>query len=140
MAPVTDWPTVVALSGDPRIGSTTARRARRAAAELARSIAANPTVVEIDLANVSASVEDLRRVLTQAEAIVVATPVEDDWPTALLLDFLDGIPVCALGGVPATTIALGDNTELADRRLRERLNELGADTSTLSGSDAVAAA
>lgn len=126
MTEPTPWPTVVSLSGDPRIGSATARLARRAAADLARTLEHDPTVVEIDLANVSARPEDLRRVVRQARAIVVATPADRGWPTPLLLDFLGGFALGALGGVPAHVIVTGEHADVAERRLRAYLRELGA--------------
>lgn len=126
MTEPTPWPTVVSLSGDPRIGSSTARLARRTAADLARTLEHDPTVVEIDLANVSARPEDLRRAVRQARAIVVATPEDHGWPTPLLLDFLGGFALGALGGVPAEVIVTGERTDAAARRLREYLRELGA--------------
>lgn len=126
MTAPTPWPTVVSLSGDPRIGSPTARLARRTAADLARTLEHDPTVVEIDLANVSARPEDLRRVVRQARALVVATPDDQGWPTPLLLDFLGGFALGALGGVPVVVLVTGARTDAAERRLRQYLHELGA--------------
>ncbi|MGK2936522.1 MAG: NAD(P)H-dependent oxidoreductase [Solirubrobacteraceae bacterium] len=123
---------MVSLSGDPRIGSPTAKLARRAAAALAESLADHPTVIEIDLANVSAHADDLRRALLRARAVVVATPEQDGWPTSLLLDFLGGMQLRSLGGVPAAivvTAETGDPIDVTERRLRKYLHELGADAS-----------
>ncbi|MBJ7470359.1 MAG: NAD(P)H-dependent oxidoreductase [Solirubrobacteraceae bacterium] len=121
------WPTVVALSGDAQIGSATARAARRAAGALAASRPTQPVVVEIDLANVSARPEDLRRVVLGAEAIVVATPTHRGWPTPLLLDFLGGFSLGELRGVPATVLVTGEQAGAAERKLVEYLEQLGAD-------------
>lgn len=128
----TPWSTVVALSGDPQIGSRTAHVARRAAAALADTIEERPTVVEIDLANVSARDEELRRAVLQARAVIVATPERDGWAATGLLEFLGGFRLGSLGGVPAAIVvhaADHDRGSMAERRLARYLAELGADPS-----------
>ena len=130
MTDPTPWPTVVALSGDPQIGSRTAHVARRAAAALARTLEQQPTVVEIDLANVSARDEDLRRAILRARAVIVATPERDGWAATGLLEFLGGFRLGSLGGTPTAIVvhaADRDRGWTAERRLARYLAELGPD-------------
>ena len=121
-------PTVVSLSGNPRPGSRTATLARQVAAAISTRIGGEH-VVEIDLANPAANVDQLRTWLAGADIAVIASPTYKATYTGLLKTFLDGFRAGSLASVLAVPVMVaGDRAHAlaVDVHLRPLLLELGA--------------
>jgi FMN reductase len=123
---------VVAVTGNPRIGSRTARIAGQVARRLASELdGSDGEVREVDLADPETSHDDARTQLRAARLAVVASPTYKATYTGLLKCFLDGLPNDALAGVVAVPLMVaGDRAHAlaVEVHLRPLLAELGAIT------------
>ena len=125
---------VIALSGNPRVGSRTAG----AATHVAERLASDPTDVRaIDLAELAgeifapahAAVDEALAAVQAARLVVVATPVYKASYTGLLKSFLDLYGPNGLAGVVAVPLVVSGNPAHAlagEVHLRPLLVELGA--------------
>lgn len=125
---------VIALSGNPRVGSRTAR----AATHVAERLASDPADVRaIDLAELAgeifapahAAVDEALAAVQAARLVVVATPVYKASYTGLLKSFLDLYGPDGLSGVVAVPLVVSGNPAHAlagEVHLRPLLVELGA--------------
>ncbi len=89
---------MVSLSGNPGAGSRTATLARQVAAAVSTRNGGEH-VVEIDLANPAANVDELRTWLSVADIAVIANPTYKATYTGLLKTFLDGFRAGSLASV-----------------------------------------
>ncbi|RHA41620.1 NADPH-dependent FMN reductase [Cellulomonas rhizosphaerae] len=125
---------VIALSGNPRVGS----RTTGAATHVAERLAADPADVRtIDLAGLAgqifapehAAVDEALAAVQAARLVVVATPVYKASYTGLLKSFLDRYGPNGLAGVVAVPLVVSGNPAHAlagEVHLRPLLVELGA--------------
>jgi FMN reductase len=123
--------TVVAVTGNPRVASRTARIAGQVARRLKGELDAGEQVLEIDLADPETSHDDARAHLRGARLAVVASPTYKATYTGLLKCFLDGIPNDGLAGVVTVPLMVaGDRAHAlaVEVHLRPLLAELGAIT------------
>jgi len=135
---------VVALVGNPKVGSRTLTVAQEIAAQLGVWLAARgarPRVEHLDLAELSAAIFDfesapveeaLQRV-GEADLLVVASPTYKATYTGLLKAFLDRLPPNGLGGHIAIPVMVGAapiHALAVETYLRPLLIELGASCPT----------
>jgi FMN reductase len=127
---------VVALVGNPRPGSRTARAAEHVARLLAPLVGEDP-VTTIDLADHGpavldpgdAAVDDAVGTVRSARLLVVASPVYKGTFTGLLKSFLDRMPPEGLRGTVAVPLMVGasdGHAHAAESALRPVLVELAA--------------
>jgi FMN reductase len=127
---------VVALVGNPRPGSRTARAAEHVARLLAPLVGEDP-VTTIDLADHGpavldpgdAAVDDAVGTVRSARLLVVASPVYKGTFTGLLKSFLDRMPPEGLRGAVAVPLMVGasdGHAHAAESALRPVLVELAA--------------
>jgi FMN reductase len=127
---------VVALVGNPRPGSRTARAAEHVARLLAPLVGEEP-VTTIDLADHGpavldpgdAAVDEAVGTVRSARLLVVASPVYKGTFTGLLKSFLDRMPPEGLRGTVAVPLMVGasdGHAHAAESALRPVLVELAA--------------
>ncbi|GAA2016072.1 NAD(P)H-dependent oxidoreductase [Nakamurella flavida] len=133
-------PRIVAVVGNPKVGSRTLGAATALADQLAAVLDVPPGDVEVvDLAtlapgllapwSLSPEAAQASAHARAAELLIMATPTYKASFTGLLKLFLDTLPADALSGtvvVPLTTSAGPAHRHLADLQLRPVLAELGA--------------
>ncbi|MEV2277655.1 NAD(P)H-dependent oxidoreductase [Nocardiopsis sp. NPDC049922] len=128
---------VVALVGNPRSGSRTARAAEHLARLLSAAIRSDAPVTTVDLSAYGPAVLDPRAAdvdsavdtVRSADLLVVASPVYKGTFTGLLKSFLDRMPPEALRGtvcVPLMVGASDAHSSAPEASLRPVLVELSA--------------
>jgi FMN reductase len=127
---------VVAVTGNPRVGSRTHLLARTLAAEIADRLNA-PTPGDVDLALLGARVLDFEDAAAKAatdqvlaaDVLVAASPTYKATYSGLLKAFLDRLGTGSLAGTAAVPILLGgapNHTLAVDVHFTPLLLELGA--------------
>lgn len=129
---------IAVVSGNPRPGSRTLQVGRRLAFRLSGE---DPSVVELSgigselFDSASPSVAGAKRIVLDADVVVVASPTYKAAYTGLLKSFLDHFGAGELRGrsaVPLMTIGSDQHHLVAEHHLRPVLAELGASVPTAS--------
>ncbi len=128
---------VVALSGNPRVGSRTSEVARYVADHLTARLGFPAPATALEVADVAGQLfagtttdaDRYRSTVARAAVVVVATPVYKASYTGLLKAFFDGYPAGGLRGVVAVPVVVSASPAhsfVAEHVLRPLLVELGA--------------